>query len=166
MSRPISLTIAVVLQWVAAVIAVISGFDLMAAAFELSSEGVMSSLETALADEGVNDIAGSLIVIGVFLAGLLVTAIAVLRIMAAYYLGKGRSWARIVVTVLVALNMIGGLGYLLEGYLLRAALTIPLELLVLWLMFNARSSAYIKQSELVTARPPVTLGDEGATLSA
>ncbi len=111
----------------------------------------MSSLETTLAGQGVDDIAGSLIVIGVFSAGLLVTAIAVLRVMAAYYLGKGRSWARVIVTVLVGLNIVGGLAYLFQGYLLRSALTIPLELLMLWLMFNASSSAYIKRSEATTA---------------
>jgi hypothetical protein len=166
MSRPVSLTIAVVLQWVAAVIAAISGFDLMAAAFEMSSDGVQSSLEAALAAEGVTDIAGSLIVIGVFLAGVLVTAIAVLRVMVAYYLGMGRNWARIIVTVLVALNLLGGFGYLFQGYVLRASLTIPLELLVLWLLYNERSSAFIKQSSLQPARPLVTLPADSATLSA
>ena len=46
-------------------------------------------------------------------------------------------------TVLVGLNLIGGVGYLFQGYVLRAGLTIPLELLVLWLMYNSRAGAFI-----------------------
>ena len=48
MKRPVTLTIAVVLQWVAAVIAVFSGFDLIAAAFEMSKAGVATQVEAAL----------------------------------------------------------------------------------------------------------------------
>jgi hypothetical protein len=140
-----SLTAAVVLQWLAALVAAISGFDLMAAAFEMSSDRVEAQLESALASQQVTDVSGSLIVIGVFLAGVLLLSIALLRVMVAVYLGMGSGWARTILTVLVALNMIGGFGYLFQGYLMRAALTIPLELLVLWLMYNSRSSAFIAE---------------------
>ncbi len=145
MSRPVSLTIAVILQWIAAVVAAISGFDLMAAAFEMSKEGTAAQLEAALAGQGIDDVSGSLILIGVFIAGVLITCIALVRVMAAFYLGRGRNWARIVVTVLVGLNLIGGFAYLFQGYLLRASLTIAIELLIVWLLFNERSSAFIRE---------------------
>jgi len=145
MSRPVSLTIAVVLQWVAAIVAAVSGFDLIAAAYSMSSQGVADEVEVALVNQGVTDVSGHFVVVGVFVAGILVTAIALVRVMAAVYLAKGRSWARILIAVLVAVNLVGGVAYLFQGYLLRASLTVVVDLVVLWLLFNARSSAYIRE---------------------
>jgi hypothetical protein len=124
MKRPVTLTIAVVLQWVAAVIAVIAGFDLVAAALEMSKAGVATQIEAAL-------------------VGVLLIAIAFVRVMVAVYLARGRSWARIVVAILVLISLVGGVGYLFQGYLVQATLSIAVDLVVLWLLFNARSSAYI-----------------------
>jgi hypothetical protein len=151
MKRPVTLTIAVVLQWVAAVIAVFSGFDLIAAAFEMSKAGVATQVEAALVNQGIIDISGELVVVGVFIAGVLLMAIAFVRVMVAVYLAKGRNWARIVVAVLVLVSLAGGVAFLFEGYLLRAALTIAVDIVVLWLMFNARASAFIKERSAVSA---------------
>ncbi len=63
--------------------------------------------------------------------------------MVAVYLARGRSWARIVVAILVLISLVGGVGYLFQGYLVQATLSIAVDLVVLWLLFNARSSAYI-----------------------
>jgi hypothetical protein len=145
MDRPVTLTIAVVLQWVAAVIAVIAGFDLIAAAFEMSRAGVATQVEAALVSQGIVDISGEFVVVGVFVAGVLLVAIAVLRVMVAVYLARGRSWARIVVAILVLVSLAGGFGYLFQGYLLQAALAIGVDLVVLWLLFNSRSSAFIRE---------------------
>ncbi len=151
MTRPVSLTIGVILQWVAAAVAVISGLDLIAAAFSMSRSGISESLESTLREEGVTDIAGSLLVLGVFLAGVSIVLLALLRILIAAYVWQGRSWARIVLTVLIGINIVGGLAYLFEGYVMRMLLTVPVDILVLWLIFNARASAFIADRSAVRA---------------
>jgi hypothetical protein len=143
MKRPVTLTIAVALQWVAAVIAVIAGFDLIAAAIEMSQAGVATQVEAALVNQGIIDISGQFVVVGVLVAGVLLIAIAFVRVMVAVYLARGRHWARIVVAILVFVSLAGGVGYLFQGYLVQAALAIGVDLLVLWLLFNSSSSAYI-----------------------
>ena len=75
MRRPLSLTIAVVLQWVAAVVGVISAFELIATAYELSKAGVATQLEGALVNQGVVDVSGPFVVAGVFIAGVLLIAV-------------------------------------------------------------------------------------------
>lgn len=144
MKRPVQLTIAVILQWIAAVIAIISGFDLIAAAFEMRREGVATQLEGALVNQGIVDVPGSAIVAAVFVAGVLLVVIALVRVMVALYLARGRSWARIVVAVFVLINLAGGLANLFEGYWLRALIAVAIEVVVLWLLFNRRSSEYIR----------------------
>jgi hypothetical protein len=143
MKRPLTLTIAVVLQWVAAVIAVIAGFDLIAAAIEMSQAGIATQVEAALVNQGIIDISGQSVVVGVLVAGVLLIAIAFVRVMVAVYLARGRHWARIVVAILVVISLAGGVGYLFQGYLVQAALGIGVDLVVLWLLFNSSSSAYI-----------------------
>jgi hypothetical protein len=145
MPRPPSLTIAVILQWIAAVVGVISAFELIAAAYEMSRAGVAEQIEGALVNQGVVDVSGNFVVVGVFVAGIMLMAIAFLRVMVAVYLGRGRSWARIVVAVLVGISLMGGVAYLFQGYLLRFGMTVAVDLLVLWLMFNTSSSDYIRE---------------------
>lgn len=143
MKRPLTLTIAVVLQWIAAVVAIISALDLIGAAFEMRQEGVALQIEGALVNQGIVDIPGTAVVTGVFMAGVLLLAIAFIRVMVAVYLARGRNWARIVVALIVVVNMVGGLASLFEGYWVRALVVVALEAVVLWLLFNARSSAFI-----------------------
>lgn len=144
MKRPVTVTIAVVLQWVAAVIAAIAGFDFIAAAFEMRRQGVATQIEGALVNQGIIDIPGTAVVTGVFVAGVLILAVGIVRVMIALYLAQGRNWARVVAAVFVVLNLAGGLAYLFEGYWLRALLTVAIELLVLWLLFNSRSNAFFR----------------------
>jgi hypothetical protein len=145
MSRPVSLTIAVVLQWIAALVAILSGLDLIAAAYSMSTEGVADQIEATLVDQGIADVSGHFVVVGVFMGGVLVITIALVRIMAALYLARGRSWARILITALVGINLVSGFAFLFQGYALRAGLAVVVDLLVLWLLFNAQSSAYIRE---------------------
>lgn len=144
MKRPISLTIGVILQWAAAVVAIVAGLDLIAAAFAMSRQGIAEKLEVTLNEQGVSDIAGSLLLVGVFLAGALVLALALVRIVLAAYLLQGRNWARIIIAVLIGINIVAGVAYLFQGYVMRMLLTVPVDFLVLWLIFNDESSAYIK----------------------
>ena len=143
MTRPVSITVAVILQWLAAVVGIVSGLDLIAAAFTIARHGVPDKLEQTLRAEGITDVAGSLLVLGVFLAGAAIALLAIVRLLVSAYVWQGRSWARIVLTVLIGINIVGGLAYLFEGYVMRMLLTVPVDILVLWLIFNERASAFI-----------------------
>lgn len=145
MSRPVSLTIAVVLQWVAALAALIAGLTMITAAFELSDDATKSALEQALSGQGVTDVTGRQIVIGVFMAGVIVVGLSLLRVILALYLARGRNWARMIITILVFLNILAGVAYLFQEDFWRGIPTIVLELVVLWLLFNARSNAFISE---------------------
>lgn len=145
MKRPITLTIAVVLQWVTALVAMVSAFDLIGAALNMSAEGVAEGLTGALQASGINDVDGSLLVVGVFVAGVFVAVLAVVKVVVATYLLQGRSWARLVLSVLIVLSIVSGLAYLVQGYVMRAALVVPVDIVMLWLIFSAPSSEFIKE---------------------
>jgi len=51
MSRPITLTIAVVLQWIAAIIGIIGAVGMLLGALAMLNTNVRQSLESALSDE-------------------------------------------------------------------------------------------------------------------
>ena len=144
MKRPVSITIVVVLQWISAIVAVIGGFDLIAAAYEMRQNGVATQIEGALVNQGIIDVSGKTVVVGVFVAGVLLLAIAFVRVMVAIYLARGRGWARIVVAVFALVNLAAGLAYLFEGVWLQALGIAVIEVLVLYLLFNAQSSAFFK----------------------
>ena len=137
-----TLTIAVVLQWIAAVLALLLGLQLVTAAFELSGADTESAVDKVLVAQGITDVPQARVVLAVFMAGILVMAIALLRVVLALYLARGRGWARVIITVLVALNLLGGVAYLFQAAFWQAGATILLELVVLWLLYNPASSAY------------------------
>jgi hypothetical protein len=143
MSRPVSITIAVLLQWVGAAAVLLFAFDLIVAGMGMRDSAVSDEIEAALRSQGITDVGGGLVVIAMLLAGVLVAAIALVRIVVAVFLWQGRNWARIVLTVLVVLNMLGGVTYFAQGYTLRALVTIGIDILMLYFMFNAQASAYI-----------------------
>jgi hypothetical protein len=145
MKRPVSLTIAVVLQWIAAVIATLVGLELITAAIELSDRDTKSAVGQAIVTTGVNDVSSSLVVEGLFIAGAVVLALALVRVIVAVYLARGRSWARAVITIMVALNLLTGVAYLFQEEFLRGLGIIVLEAVVLWLLFNTRSSAFLSE---------------------
>jgi hypothetical protein len=144
MKRPVSVTIVVVLQWVAAVVAVITGFDLIAAAYEMRQNGVSTQIEGALVSQGIVDVSGRTVVAGVFVAGILLLGIAFVRVMVAVYLARGRAWARVVVAVFALLSLAGGLAQLFQGLWLSAVGIAAIEVLVLYLLFNAQSAMFFR----------------------
>jgi len=138
-----TLTIAVVLQWIAALLALLLGLQLVTAAFELSASETESAVDKVLVAQGITDVPQSRVVLAVFMAGIIVMAIAFLRVVLALYLARGRGWARTLITVLVALSMLAGVAYLFQAAFWQAGAIIVLDLVVLWLMFNPASSAFI-----------------------
>ena len=144
MRRPVSIVIVVLLQWAAAVLGLIAAFDLIAFAIEMSRSGVSEQIESTLVAQNLSETSGSLVVAGVGMAGVMVGMLALLRILVAGYLWQGRSWARLVLALLIVLNVIGSVGQLIEGYWLRAGALILLDLVMLWLMFTLQSSQFVK----------------------
>ena len=147
MKRPVSLTIVIILQWIAATIGVISGFDQIAAALQLRDAGVADDIEAALVNTGVIDVSGESLVTGLLVAGALTLVIAFVRVMVAVYLARGRGWARMLIAIVAVINLIGGLGFLLHGEWWRAAAIIVVELVILGLLFNSKASAFIRERE-------------------
>lgn len=145
MSRPLTLTIAVVLQWIAAVITLLAGLDLFMSALRISTAATELALENAERLNGITDVSGSQIVAGVMTAGIFLIAIAIVRVILALYLGRGRNWARMVITGLVLLNALSAIAYLFQEEFWRGLPALALEVVILWFMFNRDSNAYIAQ---------------------
>jgi len=139
-----TLTIAVILQWIAAIISIIGAVGLILGAFATLDSGVRDQIDNALSSEGVTGISAGAITGGVFIAGLVVAAIAVIRVIVAMSLARGHNWARILISVFAILSLLGGIGTLLGGNWLTGIVSIVVEVVILWLLWNASSSAYIK----------------------
>jgi hypothetical protein len=144
MNRPVTLTIAVVLQWIAAIISIIGAFFLIIGALATLDSGAREEINKALESEGITEISAGAITGGVFVAGIVVAAIAVIRVIVAMSLARGHNWARILISVFAILSLLGGIGTLFSGQWLTAIVTIVIEVVILWLLWNASSSAYIK----------------------
>ena len=138
------MTIAVILQWIAAIISIIAAVGLILGAFATLDSGVRDEINNALSSEGVTGISAGAITGGVFIAGLVVAAIAVIRVIVAMSLARGHNWARILITVFAILSLLGGIGTLLGGNWLTGIVSIVVEVVILWLLWNSSSSAYIK----------------------
>ena len=139
-----TLTIAVILQWIAAIISIIAAVGLILGAFATLNSDVRDEINNALSSEGVTGISAGAISGGVFIAGLVVAAIAVIRVIVAMSLARGHNWARILISVFAILSLLGGIDTLLGGNWLTGIVTIAVEVVILWLMWNSSSSAYIK----------------------
>jgi hypothetical protein len=143
MKRPLTLTLASILQWIGAILLIITGISLMLGAATLNIEEVESALREALAAESAG-ISTNVIKYGVLAAGITAVIIGVIRAIIAFSLAAGHAWARIVLTIFVVLALAGGIVELFQqGMLWRGVATIVVEIVILWLMWNAKSSAYI-----------------------
>lgn len=116
MSRPLTLTIAVLLQWIAAAVAIFGAVGVIVS--EFSAVGLITSL--------------------------ILIAIAVLRAIIALSLARGHNWARLLISVFAALSAIGAVTQIFGGSVLGGIVSLVIEILILWLMWNSSSSTYIK----------------------
>jgi hypothetical protein len=139
----VTLTIAVVLQWIAAVFYVIAGVGILLSGFATLNSNVRDEITSVLDQEGISGVSTGAITAGVFISGLVVIGIAVIRVIVAMSLGKGHNWARILITVFVVLGLLSSIGALFGGQWV-ALVSIAFEVVILWLLWNASSSAYIK----------------------
>jgi len=111
-----TLTIAVLLQWIAAVVAIIGAVGVIVS--EFSVVGLIVSL--------------------------ILIAIAVIRAIIALSLARGHNWARILISVFAIVSAFGAVSQIFSGSVLGGIVGLVIEILVLWLMWNSSSSTYIK----------------------
>lgn len=145
MKRPVSLTVAVVLQWIAAIFLLITGIPILIAGFFRNNTELRNQLDQAIADSGQEvDFPVDYIFYGMIVAGVVLIVAAVVRIVLAVFLAKGHNWARIVITVFIAFGIISAVTGLFSGQFLPALVSLVVEIAILWLMWNRDSSAYIE----------------------
>lgn len=149
MKRPGSVTIVVVLQWIAATVGVISGLDLISSALHMTDLNLATEIEATLVANGVVDVNGGALLQSMLVAGILTLVIAFIRVMVAVYLARGRAWARMILAIVAGLNLLGALGYLLHGEWWRATVVVVVELVILGLLFNTKATAFIREQERV-----------------
>lgn len=144
MKRPASLTIAVVLQWIAAIAGLWAGSILMVGSLAIFDESARDEIAKALSEAGVTNIDPAMVGMAFLVFSLLIIIVSIIRLIIAIALGKGRSWARIVLTVLSALSLAGAIGQVFGCELLTGLISAVIEIVILWLLWNSASSAYIK----------------------
>lgn len=144
MKRPVSLTIAVVLQWISAIAGIISGWAFLMIALATFDSEARRGIEEVLSEAGITDVSGAAVGAGIAIVGVLVIALSIVRIIVAVSLGRGRNWARILITVLAILNILVSIGQLFGGEIISGVVGLVIEAIILWLMWNSSSSAYIR----------------------
>jgi L-lactate permease len=161
MQRPATLTIAVVLQWIGAVFSFIVGLPLMFAGLFSGNPDLEQTWNDAINDaassgqipqdnaEQLLDINPDVILFSLSVAGAFLVAIGIIRAIIAVFLGKGHNWARIVLTVFFVLGMISSIGQMFAGTgvagVVGGLISLAIEVFLLWLMWNPKSSAYIEE---------------------
>ena len=143
MKRPASLTTAVVLQWISAIAGLWIGGIFLLGSLAMFDPDARVKIADALKEAGVTGIDPSMVVIAFMLLAVLIIAISIVRLIIAVALGRGRNWSRVVITVFSALSLAGAVGQVFGGEWITGAISIVIELAILWLMWNAASSAYI-----------------------
>lgn len=148
--RPLSLSIVVLLQWIAALVGIFVGILIMLSAFAVNTADVRSAIDAALAQEGVTGVSSRVLVLGIVASGLIAVGVSVVRAVIARSLGRGRNWARLLLTVLGVLNLLSGVLALFGDRWQTGATTVVIEVAILWLMWNSASSAFFRAAKAST----------------
>ena len=150
MKRPVTLTIAVVLVWITAVFDALAALGFLGVAAATSIPEGEAAIAKSLADGGISDIPAGMIGTTFLVLAILFLAIAVVEIVVAIFLGRGANWARVVITVFVGLGFVSSLVDIIQGGwgIFTGGLGIVLKIFVLWLVWNARSSEWIRENSL------------------
>ena len=149
MKRPVSLTIAVVLQWISAVAGIIAGIGLLLTSLAMLSSDARSAVEEALKEAGIADVSRSTVGAGLLVVAVVLLILSAVRVIVAVSLGRGRNWARILITVIAALDILVSLGQLIGGEIISGLIGLAIEVVILWLIWNSASSAYIRERSAV-----------------
>lgn len=150
MKRPVTVTIAVVLVWITAVFDALAALGFLGVAAAASIPEGEAAIAKSLAEGGISDIPAGMIGTTFLVLAILFLAIAVVEIVVAIFLGRGANWARVVITVFVGLGFVSSLIDIIQGGwgIFTGGIGIVLKIFVLWLVWNARSSEWIREKSL------------------
>ena len=146
MERPSQVTIVVVLIWISFALTVAG-----AVATVLVGTGIAASDPARVAEElakldmpeswstGIGPV--------IIVAGGLMFVIAVIEAIFAVAISRGSNVARILLTIVIAIRIVGGIVLIVtswgaEGFLLGTFMAVALDVIVLLLLFNSRSNEY------------------------
>jgi len=147
MKRPFTLSLSVFLNWIVALLGAFGGLLFLAGGWAMFEPSTQQQVEAALTQENIvlpEGVTTQTIAVGVLSVGLIALLLAVIRIVITVSLAKGHRWARGVLTLLALIAMITGGLEIWQGQplLWRGVAVVVLEVFVLWLMWNGKSSAY------------------------
>ena len=150
MKRPVTVTIAVVLVWITAVFDALAALGFLGVAAAASIPEGEAAIAKSLAEGGISDIPAGMIGTTFLVLAILFLAIAVVEIVVAIFLGRGANWARVVITVFIGLGFVSSLVDIIQGGwgIITGGIGIVLKIVVLWLLWNARSSEWIREKSL------------------
>ena len=144
--RPSQVTIVVVLIWIAFALTVVG-----AIATILVGTGIAASDPARVAEELKNlDLPESWSTgIGpiIIVAGALMFVVAIIQAIFAVAIGRGSNIARILLTILLAIRIVSGIVFIVtswgtETWMFGVFLSVALDIIVLLLIFNAKSNEF------------------------
>lgn len=150
MNRPGSVTLAIVLIWIGAIAMLISALTLIAGTFGFRDPTVQKAVEDALVTQGLSAQTENYFYAALWTAAIIMIVSGIVRIILAIFLGRGHNWARVVITVFVAIGMLSSLSMMFAGgwNILIGLGALAIEIVVLWLMWNARASLWFAQARV------------------
>ncbi len=149
LTRPASVTVLVILMWISIAASLFIGFLVLIFGIVIAATSV-AEVEKLLIQNGMS--IGDAVQIAPVLGGLMIGGaiglfiVSVLTILLAIFVAKGSNVARILLTIIVAIRILSSLATLSQGFrggvLIGVVLEVALDVVLLWLMYNASARRY------------------------
>ncbi|MFM9135043.1 MAG: hypothetical protein ACKOT0_06370 [bacterium] len=151
MTRPVSVTIAMILVWIGAILMLLNVIGVIALAFGFRDPEIQKEIESALVANGLSENAENYFTFALWTAAAIMLISGIVRIVLAIYLGRGYNWARIVITIFVVIGFIASLSTIFSGgwNILAGLIGCLIEVIILGLLWNARASVWFRDSRMV-----------------
>lgn len=154
-NRPGAVTIVVVLLWISFAFWLITAIAAFFTGTGLTAAGDIQQIEQELEKLGLPTswapaVGPTFLVIGVVLV-----VFALISALFAVFIGKGSNIARILLTIIVAIRIVGTLSSLLAtdmsiGLVISAVVSIGIDVVILFLLYNAESNKFFTDSVKAT----------------
>lgn len=154
-NRPGAVTIVVVLLWISFAFWLITAIAAFFTGTGLTAAGDIQQIEQELEKLGLPTswapaVGPTFLVIGVVLV-----VFALISALFAVFIGKGSNIARILLTIIVAIRIVGTLSSLLAtdmsiGLVISAVVSIGIDAVILFLLYNAESNKFFTDSVKAT----------------
>ena len=154
-NRPGAVTIVVVLLWISFAFWLITAIAAFFTGTGLTAAGDIQQIEQEVEKLGLPTswapaVGPTFLVIGVVLV-----VFALISALFAVFIGKGSNIARILLTIIVAIRIVGTLSSLLAtdmsiGLVISAVVSIGIDVVILFLLYNAESNKFFTDSVKAT----------------